>query len=147
MDYDYKLLATLDPDTARRPQGGDLVRLASNWAWGGLPLGKLGTIQGQVGRNLEPHDWASIIFATYSFRGRSCEPGDSHWTAHWADFPIYASTSGGPGTIETPMWQLLPSTERLTVTCWKWKSIPIAHGGIDFRVELPVWLWFPNDEQ
>lgn len=139
---DYDILARM-VETDRRPQGGDLVRLAAPWQWGMIPAGRLGTIQGIVA-DLPIDSWHSIIFATYSFHGRNCEPMDTVHTAHWANQPKFASTSGGPGTIATPMWELMPTDERVTVTCWRWRDTPRANGGIDFRIELPVWLWIPN---
>jgi hypothetical protein len=121
------------------PQGGDAVVTTEGcWPWGLLPAGKIGIIGGRVGEEIT--DGCSITFNYSAFRGRSSKYAP-------ASDPIYVQVSGGPGTILTPVSQLEPTGEKVSVWFWRWQDIARAHGGEQYRLDVPLWRWKSGDEQ
>lgn len=52
----------------------------------------------------------------------------------------YVSCSGGPGPL-VPVAELEVSLETVELAFWRWKDRPRAGGGIEYRLEVPVWRW------
>lgn len=117
----------------RFPQGGDAVRLTAPWRWGMLEPGKIGIIDGEVGKDIT--DFVRITFNFSCFRGKS---------SAYSNGPEFVSCSGGPATIATPVTDLKPTGETIEIIAWKWKGLPRAGGGENYRVEVPVWEWAPS---
>lgn len=130
---------------AMLPKGGDAVRLTRPWKWGLVSAGKIGIINGIVGREIT--DYASITFNYSCFRGKNSK---------YSDGPEFVSCSGGPGTIATPVGELKPSVvvddngnlrqETTVIWAWRWKKdLPRSSGGEYYQVTVPVWEWPPGD--
>ncbi|GEA16717.1 hypothetical protein E308F_29630 [Moorella sp. E308F] len=116
------------------PRGGDVVRLAAPWKWGGLKKGAIGIIEGYTDQ--EYKDAVRIIFNVWScFRGKSSKYNTSS---------EFVECSGGPGTIATPVSELKPTNETIQLKVWRWKDIPREAGGEEYFVTVPIWEWSPN---
>ena len=109
------------------PLPGDAVRLTGNYSV--LKPGSIGIIGGIVGKPREGYD---ITFNASAFRGKSSHgPG-----------PEYVSCSGGPGTIVTPAWKLVPTNEKINMEFWRWKDRYARKGnGETFMMFVPVFHW------
>ncbi|NKB55083.1 MAG: hypothetical protein GKS00_01995 [Alphaproteobacteria bacterium] len=109
-----------------RPMPGDLARLAAPWAWGDVPRGSLPVGSVDVIETCLASDGSNITFnARAFFDGRRCSCG------------------GGPGTVVTPLCELRPTDSIREQKFWRWRDFPRAGGGVDFRLSVPVWDWFP----
>jgi len=111
------------------PLPGDAVRLIGNYPGVGESPGAIGIIGGVVGKPRENYD---ITFNASAFRGKSSRIGPG---------PEYVSCSGGPGTIATPAWKLVPTNGKVLVTFWRWRNYPGKGNGESFHLFVPVFHW------
>lgn len=110
------------------PLAGDAIRLAAPWRWAArsVRVGDMGVLDGFVGK---PSEQGSVIFHARSFR-------DDH----------VVSSSGGPGTISTPITELTRTEDTTTMTVWQWRDgIAGAGKGIEYAITVPVWDWHPTN--
>jgi hypothetical protein len=110
------------------PRGGDAACLRAPWKWAGslVKVGDYGFIGGAV--NSEYLVSVEITFNSVPFVDES-----------------YCSASGGPGSIATPVAELIPTTERVALRCWRWKDgYARADNGAEYMRVCRVWDWYPQ---
>lgn len=132
----------LDPETGatvlepvevvdRWPHAGDAVRLAREWWF--VKVGSIAIIDGMVGEDMKVDCRPVFGCQGQAFRGPAGgTPGN----------PEYVSCSGGPAPISLPVRYLRPTNEQIRFGFWKWRSTPQANGGVDYQMDVPVWVWF-----
>ena len=121
----------------KKPQAGHAVRLKTPWRWGMLDAGEIGILDGMVGEDI--NDLARITFGCrgQAFRGNGGGPTSKR--------PLYVSCSGGPGTIGTPVEELVWTGETVVFEFWRWQDYPRADGGVPYKLAVPVWEWSPRN--
>lgn len=119
--------AWVDPQA--RPWGGDLIISRPHWDWGGpCTHGAMGVLGGAAD---ESNTGASVCMGAYSvFRGRN---------SRFDTGRVYVSCSGGPATIHTPIDGAEFAGVFAEQRFWRWKDVPRANGGRDYRLFVPVW--------
>lgn len=113
----------------RPPLPGDAVRVAASWNWGAMwvKVGDIGVLDGVVGSPITSHTQITFKFST--FRDDNV-----------------VSSSGGPGTIATPVEELTRTDDTTTISVWQWRDgFPQAHNGIRYPITVPVWEWHPTN--
>ena len=128
----------------RQPMPGDAVRYVGPDPNGFLHLPpdneepelsafkRIGVIDGMLGRPREQYlvTWKVIG----AFRGG--EYGEKE--------KGYVSASGGPACFLRSA-ELTPTNDTVNYPFWCWKTYRKAHGGEDYRLEVPVWEWRGRD--
>jgi hypothetical protein len=114
-------------DNPTQPQPGDAVRLDSATYYGARE-GAIAIIDSTH------YDWEGrclIVFAASAFRGPE--------TAYSPDQTESVSCSGGPCPL-VRMADLKPAGTR-EQRFWRWRDMPRANGGVNYRRTVPLWSW------
>ena len=126
-------LAYNRPSKLGRPSPGDAVVLGYDLSVN-APMGSIGVIQGEVGRNLEK---ACIAFNAKNFRG-PVYPDVPHNFDQW----VVTSQGGGPITDMTLMDDLLPVEETSLVEFWMFAGDRDDLCNLHiYEINVPLWVW------